>query len=143
MSTSLPPDSRLPIVPGPLPAELPAEPVASPSAAPASIPPSSDGRASLLDLRARQVAMALDIEAINRVRILMGDSVPPPAEPRPSIAVAAVKKTGELSSKWGSIVLKAIGIIAVVLPVLAQFFPKYGPVIKALVVAMGLPSPPP
>jgi hypothetical protein len=143
---TLPPDSALPITAEPRSMPAPAEGVADPppSVPPASSRPSSppDGRASLLDLRARQAAMALDIEAINRVRILMGDSMPPPPEPRPSMAVAAAKRTGELSSKWASIVVKAIGIVAVVLPVLAQFFPKYGKVFTALVAAMGAPAPP-
>lgn len=83
--------------------------------------------------------MALDIEAINRVRVLMGDSIPPPPEPRPSIAVVAAKKTSE----WSAIALKVIGAIAVLLPVLAQFFPRYGKVIVALVAALEGTAPTP
>lgn len=88
-----PPDVAAPATLPPSRGIAPSEPPGAPP--PITLPPGATAQG----LAERQAAMLRDIEAINRVRILMGDTTAEDAShatlttPRPSMAAKAAKKT--------------------------------------------------
>jgi len=112
-----------------------APPLESPIAAP-SIPPPS----MRVILAEKEAAMRADMDAINRVRVLMGDeaALPLPAQPRPSIGVQALAKGKEV----GGNTFKWIGVGISILVALSQVFPQWSVPIRGLIsVLLGLAPP--